>query len=507
MSNQTNLIDFIAELSSRDADITLHFYDLLRVHPNAEQEVIESAYRRLLRLYHPDVNKHPLAGDVTKVLIAAYGVLGDPVNRAEYDSHLAVVNDAATDRQGHQNEESDGEDEATHYFITGLDYAMKDEHILAIEAFTAAIRLAPSEGNYYGARGSVYRKLDKTDLALLDFDIALSAYPDDAMIYFERSYVHEKMENLDSAISDLSRAIELEPDPERFGDPVLRRRLARLMDDRATARVKRDSPLSPTTKWDGNIQKYTEAINLYPHRSSNYKFRGNAYLKIGDLELAIEDFNKAIELNPNSASNYEHRAKAYAEMGENQLAAVDRNTARRLLSGQHLSSSAKTRITSASSASSRTATNERVQTQPTGNYSAYSTQASSAQGTSRENKTDKADLWGGLIGAVICAVVVALVGALIVGYTPTIVHVVIDVIFLVLVPASIYGLLGGYPGSKRISVTFLFGVGLPLGVAGIFYIFSLNGPMAVETANLGFFIGGAAVFGFATGSSNSESKE
>ena len=43
MSNQTDLIDFIAELASNDADITLYYYELLRVHPSAEQEVIESA--------------------------------------------------------------------------------------------------------------------------------------------------------------------------------------------------------------------------------------------------------------------------------------------------------------------------------------------------------------------------------------------------------------------------------------------------------------------------------
>ena len=31
-------------------------YEILQVHHSAEQEVIEAAYKRLLRMYHPDVN-------------------------------------------------------------------------------------------------------------------------------------------------------------------------------------------------------------------------------------------------------------------------------------------------------------------------------------------------------------------------------------------------------------------------------------------------------------------
>ena len=60
-------------------------YEILQVHHAAEPEVIEAAYRRLLRMYHPDVNKTSEAHEITVRLNAAYEVLRDPAKRADYD--------------------------------------------------------------------------------------------------------------------------------------------------------------------------------------------------------------------------------------------------------------------------------------------------------------------------------------------------------------------------------------------------------------------------------------
>lgn len=60
-------------------------YEILQVHPSAEQEVIDVAFRRLARMYHPDVNKSPDANERMKALNLAYETLGDPAKRADYD--------------------------------------------------------------------------------------------------------------------------------------------------------------------------------------------------------------------------------------------------------------------------------------------------------------------------------------------------------------------------------------------------------------------------------------
>jgi len=62
------------------------YYEVLGVPRDASQEDIQSAYRRLARQYHPDVNKEPEAEDRFKEVSEAYEVLRDPEKRARYDS-------------------------------------------------------------------------------------------------------------------------------------------------------------------------------------------------------------------------------------------------------------------------------------------------------------------------------------------------------------------------------------------------------------------------------------
>lgn len=60
-------------------------YRVLQVDPSAEAEVIEAAYRRLVRKYHPDVNPAPEAAVRMRQLVEAYAVLRDPERRADLD--------------------------------------------------------------------------------------------------------------------------------------------------------------------------------------------------------------------------------------------------------------------------------------------------------------------------------------------------------------------------------------------------------------------------------------
>ena len=61
------------------------YYDVLGVGRKASDEEIKSAYRRLARKYHPDVNKAPGSTEKFKEATEAYEVLSDASKRKTYD--------------------------------------------------------------------------------------------------------------------------------------------------------------------------------------------------------------------------------------------------------------------------------------------------------------------------------------------------------------------------------------------------------------------------------------
>jgi len=62
------------------------YYETLGVKRDASEAEIKSAYRKLARKYHPDVNKTKEAEEKFKDINEAYEVLGDKAKRQRYDS-------------------------------------------------------------------------------------------------------------------------------------------------------------------------------------------------------------------------------------------------------------------------------------------------------------------------------------------------------------------------------------------------------------------------------------
>jgi curved DNA-binding protein CbpA len=70
-------------------------YKVLQVDPEAEDEVIQAAYRRLARKYHPDLAETPEAAARMAAINAAWEMIGDPASRAAYDRARAATTGAS----------------------------------------------------------------------------------------------------------------------------------------------------------------------------------------------------------------------------------------------------------------------------------------------------------------------------------------------------------------------------------------------------------------------------
>lgn len=68
------------------------YYEILGLRPGASREEIRQAYRRLAKLYHPDVNPSNEAKQKFILIQNAYEILTDDARRLQYES--MVLNDA-----------------------------------------------------------------------------------------------------------------------------------------------------------------------------------------------------------------------------------------------------------------------------------------------------------------------------------------------------------------------------------------------------------------------------
>jgi len=73
-------------------------YKVLQVDPEAEDEVIQAAYRRLARKYHPDLTTGDEAAARMAAINAAWELVGKPAARAAYDRARAGADAGPTSR-------------------------------------------------------------------------------------------------------------------------------------------------------------------------------------------------------------------------------------------------------------------------------------------------------------------------------------------------------------------------------------------------------------------------
>ena len=87
------------------------YYEILGVSFDASDDEIRRAYRRLAMEWHPDRNKAANAPRMIRLINEAWGVLGKPEGRAEYDRDYFLLRSMVAEaaRQAHEEERQERE--------------------------------------------------------------------------------------------------------------------------------------------------------------------------------------------------------------------------------------------------------------------------------------------------------------------------------------------------------------------------------------------------------------
>ncbi len=141
-------------------------------------------------------------------------------------------------------------------------------------------------------RGTAYRNLGDYDLAIQDFSAAIRIRPDFANAFNNRGIAYDYKADYDRAIQDYDQALRLQPG---FPDAYNNRGLV----------------YGEKGEYDRAIQDFDQALRLKPNYVEAIASRASAYVSKGDFDRAIEEYGRVIKIEPTYAGDFNDRAAAY----------------------------------------------------------------------------------------------------------------------------------------------------------------------------------------------------
>ncbi len=191
-----------------------NYYEILGVSRSASFAEIKTAYYRLVRLYHPDLNPSDLESqDKFCQLTEAYQVLQDPERRSLHNLGIDNFEDLQARSISREAEES---------YAHGIERANKDDFRGAIKHFSEAIARNSNYTLVYNSRGLAYYKLGDSARAIDDFSQAIQLNPNFAEAYYNRGLARFRLGYAQAAIKDFTQALKHKTD---YGQAYYRRGL------------------------------------------------------------------------------------------------------------------------------------------------------------------------------------------------------------------------------------------------------------------------------------------
>jgi tetratricopeptide (TPR) repeat protein len=186
-------------------------------------------------------------------------------------------------------EELATEGSADDFFTQGVGHASRDEHDLAIAAFTEAIRLSPSDREALLSRAQSNLATQRYLEAIEDCTELLRLQPTSVSAACHRASAYLWLRRFADALRDLDGAILARKD-----DP--------------TAWHLRGLAHLGLGQYDEALRDLNQAVRRAPTWATNYLARSRAREALGDVKRAQADLAEAIRRNPNLSDESQRSA-------------------------------------------------------------------------------------------------------------------------------------------------------------------------------------------------------
>jgi tetratricopeptide (TPR) repeat protein len=211
----------------------------------------------------------------------------------------------------------------------GVDHVRTRQYKEALEDFSEAIKIQPSNQHDYFFRGKVHVLNDDDKAALPDLTKSISLSAENPYALLERGKLYYRQKNYKNAVDDLTKAVKLTPnDPKAHEFRALALNNIHKFDEAANeittalALVQVSPPLSR----EAHLKRRFGEVDVASAEKAKAHLicaRGQIYFNKPHFPSALKDFDYAIKLDPNNADAYLQRAKTQIALKHNELALPD----------------------------------------------------------------------------------------------------------------------------------------------------------------------------------------
>lgn len=174
----------------------------------------------------------------------------------------------------------------------------------ALDAFNAALALAPDQPAIVNNRGAALYRLGRHEEALADFDRSLQLRADDPGVLINHGVALNKLNRPEEALADLNRSLHLRP-----GDWA--------------ALTHRAAILNDLNRPEEALADLNRSLELNPDDPIALHDRGRTLRHRKRYEEALADYNRSLQLRPGHPSTLYGRAWVLSLMGRYEEALPD----------------------------------------------------------------------------------------------------------------------------------------------------------------------------------------